>query len=172
MKTTGEGLANGKITERGAVQMPDCQMAGRVERVAPNTLRAIASQAASTGRAPPMRPIVLRGAQSLYDRVPADVMPFGQCVRAIADAMVEVIILPIHPLEARRRALPLAEHFRHAWISRKLQERVQMIRHQQQQLTPPRRRRMILLRRTEKGRSNPGREERHLAGGDPDADME
>jgi predicted ATPase len=55
----------------------------------------------------------------------------------IADAMVEISVLPCNPVLAGVIVFPFADHARHPLRRRESNQRMQVVRHQEKEMTPP-----------------------------------
>ena len=99
--------------------------------------------------APPPTPIVFLCTEIFCDGIAANVVPRFARFFFVAQAVVEISLLPPHPLKARRAALPISDGFRHRPLARKGQHRVRMIGHEQEQSAPPVPQRVIISHRPE-----------------------
>src|SRR5581483_10061950 len=78
---------------------------------------------------PPAGPVVFFRAQTLHYRIESNIPPFFLRLGLGAHAVIEEVILPLHPLDPSRTTLPVSDCNRHAVLARKGQRRMPMIRH-------------------------------------------
>jgi hypothetical protein len=132
----------------GQTASPSPHFKFKVERVVPNAfcvlLCPLQSRVLGTSRptgaqraAPPVRPIVFRGAQLFHHRIQPDVMPCFLTLLRVPDAVVEEVLLPSDPVQPCRRPLPIARCHRQPRLARTGHQGVQVIRHEQHQFAPP-----------------------------------
>ena len=100
--------------------------------------------------------------KSLHERVAPNIPPGFPAQFRVAQAMIEVVLLPLHALEARHAPFPIAHGARHPRCTRKGDQGVKVVGHQQEQFTPLSSQRMITPRRIEQRRREPGISQRRV----------